>query len=142
LRSGLEGRTAMKRFKLIYALLAFTSGVAASAAVAQPASETSRTVTLFSNKVEMPPGGSVAAMEVEVKDWLVPKAPSGLQIPAQGFYVAQLLSGVVTTDIKGKSETRKPGDFWTVDAGSSMSVTLAPRKESAQLRMITLSSVP
>ncbi len=77
----------------------------------------------------MPPGGSVAAMEVEVKDWSVSKAPNGLQIPAQGFYVAQLLSGVVTTDIKGKSETRKPGDFWTVDAGSPMTVALAPRKK-------------
>jgi len=99
----------MKRYKLINALLAFTPGVAASAAVAQPASEATRTVTLVSNKVEMPPGGSVAAMEVEVKDWSVSKAPNGLQIPAQGFYVAQLLSGVVTTDIKGKSERASRG---------------------------------
>lgn len=142
MRSGLEGRTAMKRYKLSYALVAFAPALASNEAFAQPAAEATPFVTLFSNKVEMPAGGSVAAMQVEVKDWSVSKTPNGLQIPAQGFYVAQVLSGVVVTEIDGKSETRKPGDFWTVSAGAPMTVTLAPRKEQAQLRTIAINPGP
>ncbi len=134
----------MNRCKLTYTSLAFMLALAPSAAIAQSASEATPTptVTLFSNKVKMPAGGSVTAMKVELKDWPVSKALNGLQIPTQGFYVAQLLSGAVITDIQGNSVTRKPGGFWAAEAGSPMMVTLGPRKESTLLRTITLSPVP
>ena len=94
-------------------------------------------------QVEMPAGGSVAAMQVEVKDWSVFEHATGLEIPAQGFYVAQVLSGVVVTEIDGKSETRKPRNIeLPVSAGAPMTVTLAPRNEQAQLRTIAINPGP
>ena len=111
-------------------------------AAAQPATEAARNITVFAGEVRLPTAGAATPMKVEVKDWSVGRTRDGLQIPAQGFYVVQLRSGMVVTEIDGKSEKRKPGDFWTVTAGVPMSVALAPRGEAAQLRTIAINPGP
>jgi hypothetical protein len=125
----------MKRFWMACSLLVVAT-LAQTSSPARPAEENAQGFALFSSKVDVPAGGAAAAMQVDVKDWSVTKA--GLEVPDRGFYVAQLLLGVVVTEIEGKSQTRNPGEFWTVKAGEAMKVTLAPRKEAAQLWTVAI----
>jgi quercetin dioxygenase-like cupin family protein len=81
-------------------------------------------------------------MRIEIKEWHFVRKQQASQIPAQGFYIAQLRSGRIVTQIGGKSETRQAGDFWTIDAGESMSVTLPQHSQSAQLQTVAITPGP
>jgi len=108
-------------------------------AAAQSADEPLRSVTRFSEMMSVPvAGGPAAPLRVAIKDWNLVATPKPFEVPAQGFYIVQLRSGTVITEIAGKSERRKAGDFWTVAAGVAMGVTLAPHGEAAQLETIAV----
>ena len=47
-----------------------------------------------------------------------------LMLPVNGFYVANLVGGIVTVTINGISEKHLPGEFWVVPDGKSMYVQL------------------
>jgi hypothetical protein len=112
--------------------------VSVGLAAGQPTPEQPGNVTRFSGAMSVPMAGAAAPMMVEIKDWLLVGNEKAFQIPAQGFYVVQLRSSTVVTDIAGKSEKHQAGDFWTVAAGEPMTVTLAPHAEAAQLQTIAV----
>jgi hypothetical protein len=112
-------------------------------ATAQAVEEPLRSIPRFSDVLNVPvAGGPAAPLRVEIKDWNLVATPKPFEVPAQGFYIVQLRSGKVITEIAGKSERRKPGDFWTVAAGVPMGVTLAPHGEAAQLETIAVNPQP
>ena len=125
----------------IGAMLAALGAIAFAAD--QPSQEATRSVSRFSGVVTTAaaPSGN-APMRGEVMDWYLARTPKGFQIPAQGFYLAQLRSGRVVTDIAGKSETRQAGDLWTVPAGVPMTVTIRRPGEGAQLQTIAINPGP
>src|SRR6266852_1409616 len=77
-------------------------------------------------------------LTVEIKDWYFVRAPRDVRLQVLGFYIAQLRSGEIDTEIDGKKEHRRAGDFWTVAAGKSMTVRFPPRREAAHLQTITI----
>ncbi len=129
----------MKRYKryalgaMPFQILLALIGLAAS----PPPPAVPQNATRFSAVMSVPAAGAAAPVHVEVKNWYV-RAPKALQLSAQGFYIAELRSGTVVTEIAGKSEKRRAGDFWTVGAGVPMTVTIAPRGEAAQLQTIAI----
>jgi hypothetical protein len=110
-----------------------------SAAAAQPSPGAAVSFTRFSGVAGVPAAGTVNRVGVEVKDWALGGNPQGFQVPAQGFYIAQLRSGEAITTIGGQSERRVVGDFWTVEPGQIMAVSLAMHCKVAQLRTIAIS---
>jgi hypothetical protein len=124
----------------IGAILAVLGAIAFAAD--QPSQEATRSVSRFSGVVTTAALGGNAPMRVEIMDWYLARTPQGFQIPAQGFYLAQLRSGRVVTDIAGKSETRQAGDLWTVPAGVPMTVTIRRPGEGAQLQTIAINPGP
>jgi hypothetical protein len=120
---------------MMFAIVLGSIGLAA----APPPPQVPRNVTRFSVVMSVPVVGAAAApMRVEVTNWYLVQAAKAFQLPAQGFYIAQLRSGTLVTEIAGKSEKRKAGDFWTVGARVPMTVTIAPRGEAAQLQTIAI----
>jgi hypothetical protein len=98
-----------------------TSRLIAAQADPIPAAEV-KTTTRFSNPVTLPTPKGPVPLHVEVKDWYLAGHGRAVEISAQGFYIANLQSGDVVTQIGGKSEPRRPGDFWAVDKGVAMIV--------------------
>jgi hypothetical protein len=96
-------------------------------------------VTRFSETLKLTnPKGASVPLYVEFKDWDVTGGGRGTELPDQGFYVAHLVTGDITTEIGGKSELRHPGDFWTVEKGTRMVVQITPPSESAYLQTIAV----
>ena len=84
------------------------------------------------------PAGTATPLRVEIKDWSLVRTARGVRIPAAGFYIAQLKSGQIDTEIAGKKEHRHAGDFWTVAVSESMIVTFPPHSQAAQLQTIAI----
>jgi hypothetical protein len=84
------------------------------------------------------PEGKSAQLRIEIKDWNLTRTEQAVKLPVAGFYVAQLKSGEIDTEIAGKKERRRPGDFWTVAAGESMSISFPPHREAAQIQTMTI----
>jgi hypothetical protein len=61
-------------------------------------------------------------LHVVIRNWGIPNALHIPQFPQEGFLIAQLRGGTLTTVIDKKRRERHEGEFWTVPAGSSMSV--------------------
>jgi hypothetical protein len=85
------------------------------------------------------PKGAIVPLHVEFKEWDVTGGGRSMELPDQGFYVAHLVSGEMTTKIRDKSQLRHPGDFWTVEKGTRMVVQIKPPTESALLQTIAVS---
>jgi hypothetical protein len=103
---------------------------------AAPAAVVSRYSGVLS--VAAPTGAAARPLRVEIKDWQMVRTPQGVQVPAAGFYIAQLKSGEIDTEIAGKKEHRQAGDFWTVAAGESMTITFPPHSQSAQIQTVLI----
>jgi hypothetical protein len=84
------------------------------------------------------PTGTATLLRVEIKDWSLVRTPKGVRIPAAGFYIVQLKSGRIDTEIAGKKEHRHAGELWTVAASESMTVSFPPHSQAAQLQTITI----
>lgn len=61
-------------------------------------------------------------LHVLIHNWIIPNAQQLPQFPQEGFMIAQLRAGTLTTVINDERRERREGEFWTVPAGSSMAV--------------------
>jgi hypothetical protein len=117
------------------------AGVIALAAeehVAAPTSATSRYSGVA--MVKAPDAKARTQFRVEVKDWQLEATEQAVKLPVAGFYIAQLKSGRIDTEIAGKKEHRNTGDFWTVAAGETMMISFPPHAESARIQVIAVAS--
>lgn len=83
-------------------------------------------------------------VRTELGTWRLQSAAREIAVPAQGFYVAELRNGDVTTSVGvgGKEQLRHTGDIWTVAAGQTMIVKLVrPVQQNAMLRILSLAPV-
>jgi quercetin dioxygenase-like cupin family protein len=64
--------------------------------------------------------GATQAVHIVVQAWSI--ADKEHEIPLHGFYVAHLLSGVISATIDGQTTEHLPGDYWSVKAGATMRV--------------------
>lgn len=80
--------------------------------------------------------GVLQHVRVVIHNWGIHGRQRILTFPEQGMVIVELRGGEVTTVINGKKEKRKAGDFWTVPAGSSMSVEVT--SESATLQTMAV----
>ena len=85
------------------------------------------------------PKGATVSLHVEIKKWDITGGDRSMELPDQGFYVAHLVSGDITTKMGDKSQLRHPGDFWTVEKGTRMVVQIKPPNESAFLETVAVS---
>jgi quercetin dioxygenase-like cupin family protein len=81
--------------------------------------------------------GGIRNLHVVIRNWELHGRQRIAKFPAQGFMVVQLHSGQVITTIDGKEQQHNGGDFWTVPAGSSMSLQVT--SESALLQIMAAS---
>jgi hypothetical protein len=78
--------------------------------------------------------GAPTPLRVEFKEWHLAGQGLPIELRDQGFYVAQLVWGNVSTQIGDTSTVRKPGDFWTVEKGQRMIVTIKKPGEEALIQ--------
>ena len=83
--------------------------------------------------------GATVPLKVEIKEWNVTRSARAAEIPDLGFCIVHLTSGRITTEIAGKTMARNTGDFWTVEKGQHMAISLQPPQEQARLRTIAVS---
>lgn len=111
-----------------------------SAAPAQAKPETEvplKAIERFDGKTSFrTKGGKSQELHVVIQNWEIHGRQRIQKFPEAGFMVVQLHSGKVTTVISGKEEKRSGGAFWTVPAGSSMSVQVD--SESALLQIMAV----
>lgn len=117
------------------AMLAAALTFAADRKAPAPAAVVSR----FSEALTAPKGVTPTQLRVEIKDWHFVRTAEGVKLPATGFYVAQLKSGQIDTEIAGKREHRVAGDFWPVPTGESVTVIFPAHSQAAQIRTIAIS---
>lgn len=97
-------------------------------------------ITRFAETMRIPKEkGAAVPLRVEYKEWHITREERGTEFPEQGFYVAQLIAGVITTEIGGKSVQHVPGDFWTVEKGLRMVVKMKLHRETAIIQTIAVS---
>lgn len=82
--------------------------------------------------------GTPSPFRVEFKEWHLAGQNQPIPFPEQGFYVAQLVWGAVTTQIGGASQARKPSDFWAVEKGAKMVVIIQKPGEEALLQTFSV----
>ena len=88
------------------------------------------------------PRGAVTSLRVELKAWHLAGQGQPAELPDQGFYVAQLVWGNVSTQIGDTSTVRKAGDFWTVEKGVRMVVTIKKPGEEALIQTFSVNPGP
>jgi hypothetical protein len=83
--------------------------------------------------------GAAVPLKVEIKEWNVTRSAQAFEIPDLGFCIVHLASGRITTEIAGKTTARSRGDFWTVEKGQHMAITLQAPQEQARVQTIAVS---
>lgn len=66
--------------------------------------------------------GKTKTIRATERQWEILGNQRITHFPEQGFLLVQLIGGRVTTVIGGKEQKRHHGEFWTVPAGTPMSV--------------------
>jgi len=123
-------------FLTLTVLLVQSRGYLAASA-GGPRSETLlMTTTRFSGEVKVPHHGTTISFQVELKEWQLDSNEQSLKLPIKGFYIAHALVGAVHTQIAGKSETHLAGDFWTVESGTPMLVSIKTPQQAAILETL------
>ncbi len=92
-------------------------------------------------KVKAPGRTAATPLRVEIKQWHFVRTPQSVRLPAAGFYIAQLTSGRVDIEIAGSKEHHRAGDFWTVAAGESMTISFPPHSQAAQIETVAITPV-
>ena len=80
--------------------------------------------------------GASKEVQVVVRNWIIDNRRKIARFPEQGFLVVQLRGGEVVTTIDGERRERKSDEFWTVPAGSTMSIETGD--DSATLQTIAI----
>ena len=88
--------------------------------------------------VKSPAANAGTQFRIEVKDWQLIATVQAVKLPVGGFYIAQLKSGKIDSEIAGKKEHRYAGDFWTVAEGETMTISFPPHAESARIQVIAV----
>lgn len=127
----------MRKFGFVIVAIAFVFAVFTFAAE-QKSGAPAAVVPHYSEVLTAPKGVSPAHVKVEIKDFYFVRNEQGVKVPATGFYIAQLKSGQIDTEIGGKKENRNAGDFWTVAAGQTMTVQFPAHSQAAQIRTIAV----
>jgi hypothetical protein len=98
------------------------------------------TVLRFSGTVNVPAQAGIqpAQFKLEIRNFSLVSSAESVRLATEGFTVFQVRSGKIDTLISGKKERRLAGNFWTVAAGESMTITFPPHSEVAQLQSITV----
>ena len=107
-------------------------------AAEQKPSAPAAVVARYSETLTTPKGTTPAKVQVEIKDLHFVRDERGVKLPAAGFYIAQLKSGQIDTEIAGDKQHRRAGDFWTVPAGQIMTVHFPAHSQAAQIRTIAV----
>ncbi len=97
--------------------------------------------TRYSTPIEIPRTDRASLhARVALQSWRLTSRDRKIDVPAQDFYVAELVNGSVETDIGGHVERRRAGDHWAVQRGEHMGVRIIGRRqENALLQIFTLS---
>jgi hypothetical protein len=77
-------------------------------------SETKAAVTIQSK------AGTPEEVSVSVQFWALSNQQR--TVPLRGFYLARVVSGVVSATIDGRTVQHIPGDYWSVNPGATMEV--------------------
>jgi len=80
--------------------------------------------------------GSARVVQVVVRNWIVDNRQKIARFPEEGPVIVQLTGGELVTIIGGQRQERKSGEFWTVPAGSTMS--LETGNDSAALQTVAI----
>lgn len=82
--------------------------------------------------------GPATPLRVELKQWHLAGQDVPIEIREPGFYVAHLIWGDVSTEIGGVNTVRNPGDFWTVEKGAKMVITIKAPGEEALIQTFSV----
>jgi len=82
--------------------------------------------------------GSSRVAQVVIRNWIIDNRQRIARFPEQGFLLVQLTGGELVTIIDGQRRERKSGEFWTVPAGSTMSIETG--NDSAALQTVAIRS--
>lgn len=130
----------MKRIAGIL-IVSFGSALLAGAGAGTTASDTNQrpgapaaVYTRFSGTTKV----NATSLRVEITEWQLVAAEQGVRLPVTGFHLAQLTSGRVDTEINGRMEHRKAGDYWTVQPGETMTIHFPPHSESAKIQTVAI----
>lgn len=82
--------------------------------------------------------GPTTVLRVELKQWHLAGQGVPIEIREPGFYVAHLIWGNVSTEIGGGTTRRTPGDFWNVEKGSRMVITINKPGEEALIQTFSV----
>lgn len=82
--------------------------------------------------------GPSSRLRVELREWHLAGQNEPITFSAQGFYVAQVLWGDVTVQTGAVSQTREPGDFWTVEKGATMVISIKKPGEEALIQTFSV----
>lgn len=132
----------MKTFKLL-AIAGLASVIVAgeiAGATDQQVTAPAAVVSRYSGVVNVArtTGAAAKPLRVEIKNWKLVRTPQGVRLPVTGFYIVQLTSGRIDTEIAGKKEQRHAGDFWTVPSGETMTVSFPSHSQAAQLHTVAI----
>lgn len=121
-----------------FALLALIAAVAPQLGGEQKspagATETLRPQARFQLTATMrDKAGKTRTVSATSRHWEILGNQRIAHFPEQGFLLVQLAGGRVTTVIAGKEQKRHHGEFWTVPAGTPMSVIAVGEDASLEI---------
>jgi hypothetical protein len=82
--------------------------------------------------------GAPTSLRIELKQWQLAARGAAIEMPEQGFYVAHLMSGSVNVKLGGTSAPHAGGDFWVVEKGTRMVVTINKPGEQALIQTFSI----
>jgi hypothetical protein len=83
--------------------------------------------------------GAVQELLVEVDDWSFREGETELDVPT-GSAAVMTVSGSVSAPVAGAAKTYESGDYWSVPAGTHMTISI-PHRHGAILRTIVASPI-
>lgn len=83
--------------------------------------------------------GKTKTVHATERHWEILGNQNIAHFPEQGFLLVELTGGRVTTVIAGKEQKRQHGEFWTVPAGTAMTVIAVG--EDASLEVTSFSGM-
>lgn len=139
---GCDGHSAQARRHSILVAIGFGVGFATNGAAGQTANAEPRTTALriaqATQTLSLPaPNVGSQRLTVEIADWRFAPGKTEMDMPSGGATVIAVTNGSVSASIGGDTRTYDTGEYWSVPAGTKMTVTIKPPTRGAILRTIT-----
>jgi quercetin dioxygenase-like cupin family protein len=80
--------------------------------------------------------GQLKTIHVVIRNWIIERGQTIARFPEEGFLIVQLRGGQVATVIDGQRQERHEDEFWTVPAGSSMSIETGNDSAALQIMVV------